>query len=72
MNVKQNFRDPLEIEPRQGGMGRYENIDLWKPTLERARTDCRNMDAETVIIVSQKDETWFEAPVVVRCGYIMK
>jgi len=71
-NVKQNFRDPFEMEPRQGGMGRYENIDLWKPALERARSDCRNMDAETVIIISQKDETWIDSLVVVRCGYIMK
>jgi len=71
-NVKQNFRDPLEIEPRQGGMGRYEDIDLWKPALDRARTDCQNMDAKSVVIVSQKDETWIDSPVVVQCQYITK
>jgi len=71
-NVKQNFRDPLEIEPRQGGMGRYEDVDLWKPALDRARTGCQNMDVKSVIIVSQTDETWIDSPVVVQCQYITK
>jgi len=71
-NVKQNFRDPFEMEPRQGGMGRYENIDLRKPALERAKRNCQSMGEDSVVIISQKDETWIDSPVVVRCGYIMK
>jgi len=53
-------------------MGRYEDVDLWKPALDTARTDCQNMDAKNVVIVSQKDETWIDSPVVVQCQYITK
>lgn len=82
----QNFRDPFQENPRQGGTGRYSEVDLWRPALETARAKCRNLDDDTVVVVSQFDPenpvikqmiktsglefAWFDHPFVARCYVI--
>jgi ABC-type sugar transport system permease subunit len=82
----QNFRDPFQENPRQGGTGRYSEVDLWRPALEKARAKCRNLDDDTVVVVSQVDAenpvikqmiktsglefAWFDHPFVARCYVI--
>ena len=66
----QNFRDPFDANPRQGGMGRYEEDPLWTTALSKARSECLNMQPDDVVIISQKEEIWVDAPVVIRCKFI--
>ena len=68
----QNFRDPFDANPRQGGMGRYEEDSLWTNALSRARRSCENRQLDDIAIISQKEEIWVDAPVVIRCRFIAK
>ena len=70
LTMFQNFRDPFDTNPRQGGMGRYEEYPLWTTALSKARGECLNMQPDDVVIISQKDEIWVDAPVVIRCKFI--
>lgn len=70
LTMFQNFRDPFDTNPRQGGMGRYEEDPLWTTALSKARGECLNMQPHDVVIISQKDEIWVDAPVVIRCKFI--
>jgi hypothetical protein len=72
LTVIQNFRDPFDSNPRQGGMGRYEEDLLWQNALSRAQRSCENMQLDDVAIISQKEEIWVDAPVVIRCRFIAK
>ena len=67
----QNFRDPFDANPRQGGSeGRYEEDPLWKIALSKARSQCQKMQPDDVVIISQKEEIWVDAPVVIRCKFL--
>ena len=68
--VLQNFRDPFDSNPRQGGMGRYEEDQLWTLALSRALGECQNMQPDDIVIISQKEEIWVDSPVVIRCKFI--
>jgi hypothetical protein len=68
----QNFRDPFDSNPRQGGMGRYEEDPLWTLALSRALGECQNMQPDDVVIISQKEEIWVDSPVVIRCKFITR
>lgn len=84
--ASQNFRDPFQENPRQGGTGRYASEDLWRPALEKARAACENLDEDEVVVVSQFDPenpvikqmiktsglkfAWFDHPFVARCYVI--
>lgn len=84
--ASQNFRDPFQENPRQGGTGRYASEDLWRPALEKARAACANLDEDEVVVVSQFDPenpvikqmiktsglkfAWFDHPFVARCYVI--
>ena len=70
LTAVQNFRDPFDANPRQGGMGRYEEDPLWTTALSKARSECLNMQPDDVVIISQKEEIWVDAPVVIRCKFI--
>lgn len=67
LTAEQNFRDPFDANPRQGGMGRYEEESLWTQALAKALDDCKNMQPNDIVIISQKEEIWVDAPVVIRC-----
>ena len=67
LTALQNFRDPFDSNPRQGGMGRYEEDPLWTLALSRALGECQNMQPDDVVIISQKEEIWVDSPVVIRC-----
>jgi ABC-type sugar transport system permease subunit len=82
----QNFRDPFQENPRQGGTGRYASEDLWRPALEKARVACESLEEDEVVVVSQFDPespvikqmiktsglkfAWFDHPFVARCYVI--
>ena len=84
--VFQNFRDPFQENPRQGGTGRYAKIELWRPALTKARQDCNLLDESTVVVISQVNPNdpmikqmintsglkfaWFDHPFVARCYVI--
>ena len=84
--ASQNFRDPFQENPRQGGTGRYASEDLWRPALEKARAECENLEEDEVVVVSQFDPenpvikqmiktsglkfAWFDHPFVARCYVI--
>ena len=84
--VFQNFRDPFQENPRQGGTGRYAKIELWRPALTKARQDCKLLDESTVVVISQVNPNdpmikqmintsglkfaWFDHPFVARCYVI--
>jgi hypothetical protein len=68
----QNFRDPFDSNPRQGGMGRYEEDPLWILALSRALGECQNMQPDDIVIISQKEEIRFDSPVVIRCKFITR
>lgn len=84
--ASQNFRDPFQENPRQGGTGRYASEDLWRPALEKARAACENLEEDEVVVVSQFDPenpvikqmiktsglkfAWFDHPFVARCYVI--
>ncbi|MFM9086004.1 MAG: hypothetical protein ACKORC_06040 [Acidimicrobiia bacterium] len=84
--VAQNFRDPFQENPRQGGTGRYAAVDLWRPALDRGRATCATRDADDVVVISQvnRDDpsvqrlmqtsglgfAWFDHPVVLRCDVL--
>ena len=70
LTMFQNFRDPFDTNARQGGMGRYEKDPLWTTALSKARSQCQKMQPDDVVIISQKDEIWVDAPVVIRCKFI--
>ncbi len=70
--VKQNFRDPFDIKLPQVGSGRYEEKELWRPALKVAREKCETISPDEIIIISQKNDLWFDAPVVVKCKFIAK
>ncbi len=70
--TKQNFRDPLDVKLPVVGDGRYEERDLWRPALKIAQEKCETMSPDEIIIISQKTDIWFDAPVVVKCKYIAK
>ena len=70
LTAVQNFRDPFDANPRQGGMGRYEEDPLWTIALSKARSQCQKMQPDDVVIISQKEEIWVDAPVVIRCKFI--
>ena len=70
--VLQNFRDPFDSNPRQGGMGRYEEDQLWTLALSRALGECQNMQPDDIVIISQKEEIWVDSPVVIRCKFITR
>ena len=66
----QNFRDPFDSNPRQGGMGRYEEDQLWTLALSKALGECQDMQPDDIVIISQKEEIWVDSPVVIRCKFI--
>ena len=84
--ASQNFRDPFQENPRQGGIGRYASEDLWRPALEKARVACESLEEDEVVVVSQFDPespvikqmiktsglkfAWFDHPFVARCYVI--
>ena len=84
--ASQNFRDPFQENPRQGGIGRYASEDLWRPALEKARAACESLEEDEVVVVSQFDPespvikqmiktsglkfAWFDHPFVARCYVI--
>jgi len=86
--ASQNFRDPFQENPRQGGMGRYASHEVWRPALEVARKKCSKLTDETIVVVTQVDANdpkiknsistsglklaWFDHPFVVKCGVIKK
>lgn len=86
--VSQNFRDPFQENPRQGGMGRYASHEVWRPALEVARKKCSKLTDETIVVVTQVDTNdpkiknlistsglklaWFDHPFVAKCGVIKK
>ncbi len=70
--VKQNFRDPFDIKLPQVGSGRYEENELWRPALKIAREKCGTISPDEIIIITQKTDIWFDAPVVVKCKFIAK
>jgi hypothetical protein len=72
LTALQNFRDPFDSNPRQGGMGRYEEDPLWTLALSRALGECQNMQPDDVVIISQKEEIWVDSPVVIRCKFITR
>jgi hypothetical protein len=72
LTALQNFRDPFDSNPRQGGMGRYEEDPLWTLALSRALGECQNMQPDDIVIISQKEEIWVDSPVVIRCKFITR
>jgi hypothetical protein len=68
----QNFRDPFDSNPRQGGMGRYEASPLWTLALSKALGECQKMQPNEIVIVSQKEQIRIDAPVVIRCKFITR
>lgn len=86
--ASQNFRDPFQENPRQGGMGRYASHEVWRPALEVARKKCSKLTDETIVVVTQVDANdpkiknlistsglklaWFDHPFVAKCGVIKK
>ena len=70
--VKQNFRDPLDIKLPQVGGGRYEENPLWQIALNNAREKCKTISPNELIVITQKNDIWFDAPVVVKCKFIAK
>ena len=70
LTMFQNFRDPFDTNARQGGMGRYDKDPLWTTALSKARSQCQKMQPDEVVIISQKEEIWVDAPVVIRCKFI--
>ena len=53
--ASQNFRDPFQENPRQGGTGRYSPEDLWRPALKKAQVACENLEDDEVVVISQFD-----------------
>ena len=72
LQALQNFRDPFDSNPRQNGMGRYEESPLWTLALAKAFGECQKMQPNEIVIISQKDEASIDAPVVVRCKFITR
>ena len=72
LTALQNFRDPFDSNPRQGGMGRYEEDPLWTLALSRALGECQNLQPDDIVIISQKEEIWVDSPVVLRCKFITR
>ena len=72
LQALQNFRDPFDSNPRQGGMGRYEEDPLWTLALSRALGECQKMQSTEIVIVSQKEQIRIDAPVVIRCKFITR
>ena len=69
--VKQTFRHPFDANPSQhNGRGRYEEYPLWQQALGKARDECKGMSPNELIIISQKDEVWADAPLIVKCKFI--
>ena len=72
LTALQNFRDPFDSNPRQGGMGRYEEDQLWTLALSKALGECQDMQPNDIVIISQKEEIWVDSPVVIRCKFITR
>jgi hypothetical protein len=72
LTALQNFRDPFDSNPRQGGMGRYEEDPLWTLALSRALGKCQNLQPDDIVIISQKEEIWVDSPIVIRCKFITR
>ena len=86
--VWQNFRDPFQENPRQGGMGRYASHEIWRPALDVARNKCQDMSDKAFVVVTQVDPNdptikrliqssglklaWFDHPFIARCDVIKK
>ena len=82
----QNFRDPFQENPRQGGTGRYAATDLWRPAIQKAREACTKLDDDAVVVISQFNQSdeiieqmsrtsglkkaWFDHSFVARCRVI--
>jgi hypothetical protein len=62
----------LEIKLPLVGNGRYEEKELWRPALKIAREKCETISPDEIIIITQKTDIWFDAPVVVKCKFIAK
>jgi len=48
------------------GNRRYEEKDLWHPALKIAREKRETMSPDEIVVISQKNDIWVDAPVVVK------
>jgi hypothetical protein len=70
--IAQNFRDPHDVSGEDGAPGRYEENQLWRIALNKALAECRSLNLNDVVVITQKDSVVVDAPVVIRCKFITR
>jgi hypothetical protein len=61
----QTFRDGRDAE-----IDRYPSTAAWADGLARARAECAGLGPEDVVVISQDETYWMDAPVFVRCRHL--
>ena len=61
----QEFRDGRDPE-----IDRYPSTPAWADGLARARAECAASAPDEVVVISQDETYWMDAPVFVRCRHL--
>jgi len=63
--MQRSFRDARD--PR---VDRYPSTAAWAEGLARARAECASASPDEVVVISQDETYWMDAPVFVRCRHL--